>query len=290
MEISTVTIIIAVVVPVIGLATAAVGCCCCLYCCCCKNHSSSSNTQAAGRTTTTNHTRRSGWGSPGINLESGLFEPTWHLRPTVETDGPDSYKERQVTHLPRNFRNFIVQKIIPYFIDQRLTAYQFAVVVLLSEDDFDNICWTRFSPSNFWGKPILDKTVSLMPQDPTKYRNYVVARPDGNNCHSEEEIFGQYSVTDSPFSHLWSAYVKHSGAYPKCILIYSWNLPCSRCTNVIIRSLREEPYNRVTVIVAHTIFWNRSETESQHKMNTEKLKCENITVKQIPYPDYLSPA
>ena len=282
METSTV---IAVVVSVVGLATVAVFVCCCsLYYCCCRNRSSSS--RAAGRTTS-HHTRRSGWGSPGINLESGLFfEPHRLQRPAVETDGPDS---RQATHLPRNFRDFIVQKIIPYFIDQRLTAYQFAVVVLLSEDDFNNICRIRFSPSSFRGKPILDKTFSIMPQDLTKYRNYVIARPDGNDCHSEEEIFGQYSVTGSPFSHLWRSYVEHAGAYPKCVLIYSWNLPCSRCTDVIIRSLREEPYNRASVIVAHTIFW-RSETESQHEMNTEKLKCENITVKQIPYPIQLPPA
>ena len=283
METSTRTIAIAVVVS----ATAAVGCCCCLYCCCCNN--CTSNTRAAGKTTS-HHTRRSGWGSPG-NLESGLFEPAWHQISSVKTDGPDSYKERQVTRLPCNFHDFIVQKIVPCFNDQRLTAYQFAVVVLLSEDDFDNIFQTRFLPSNFWGKPILNKTVSLMPQDLTKYRNYVVARPNGNNYHSEEEIFGQYSVTDSPFSHLWSAYVKHhAGAYPECVLIYSWNLPCSRCTDIIIRSLREEPYNRASVIVAHTIFWNRSETESQHKMNTEKLKCENITVEQVPYPFHLPPA
>jgi hypothetical protein len=64
-------------------------------------------------------------------------------------------------------------------------------------------------------------------------------------------------------------------------------LPCTRCTDVIVRSLREEPYKRVSVIVAHTIFWNRSESESQHKMNSEKLKCENITVEQVLYPDRL---
>ena len=129
-----------------------------------------------------------------------------------------------------------------------------------------------------------------MPRDRPEYGNYIVARPFSNSYHSEEEIFGQHSVTDSPFSHLWSAYVKHSGAYPKCVLIYSWNLPCTRCTDVIIRSLREEPYNRASAIVAHTIFWSRSETDSQHKMNTEKLKCENITVKQISYPVHLPPA
>ena len=68
-----------------------------------------------------------------------------------------------------------------------------------------------------------------------KVRKLCVARPSSNNCHSEEEIFGKYSVIDTPFYHLWSAYVERNGAYPKCILIYSWNLPCSRCTEAIIQ-------------------------------------------------------
>ena len=275
MEISTVSVI----VVAIGSAIAAAVCCCSLYCCCCKNCSI-----RAGKTTAN---RRRSKGSPH-NLESGLFEPT--QRPKVESDGPENYKERQVTRLPHHFRDFVVYKIIPYFNDQRMFAYQFAVVVLLSEDDFDNIRQTRFTPSDFWGKPILNKTVSVMPQELTKYGNYIVARPSSNSCHSEEEIFGPYSVNNSPFSHLWSAYVESNGAYPKCVLIYSWNLPCSRCTKAIIRSLGEEPYNSVSVIVAHTIFWNRSESESQHKINTEKLVSKNITVEQVPYPDYLPPA
>ena len=287
METSTVVIITCSVIAVaIVLAVAVVACCLCCYCC--KNRS----TRAAGKTTA-NHHHRHNKVSPGINLESGLFQPT--QKPTVESDGPGNNsvtKERPpVARLPNHFRDFVVQKVIPYFNDQRASAYQFAVVILLSKNDFENISRTRFTP-NLRGKPILDKTVSVMPQDHTKYGNYIVARPSSNSCHSEEEIFGhQCSVTDSPFSHLWNTYVERNhGAYPKCIFIYSWNLPCSRCTDVIIRSLREEPYNRVSVIVAHTRFWDRSESESQLKKNTQKLACENIMVKQVPYPVHLPPA
>ena len=221
-------------------------------------------------------------------LSSSLSSLSQDYRP-VESDGPEDYKERPVVHLPYQLHNFVVQKIIPYFNDQRLTAYQFAVVVLLSESDFDNICQTNFTPSDIWGRPILNKAFSVMPQDLKKYGNYVVARPSSNNCHSEEEIFGKYSVIDTPFYHLWSAYVERNGAYPKCILIYSWNLPCSRCTEAIIRSLGKKPYNGVSVIVAHTIFWMRSESDSQHKMNQEKLISKNITVEQVQYPVHLPP-
>ena len=120
------------------------------------------------------------------------------------------------------------------------------------------------------------------------YQNYIVASPSSNSWHSEEEILGKYSSINSPFSQLWNAYVKHNGSPPKCVLLYSWNLPCSRCTDVIIRSLNDSMYRCTSVIVAHTIFW-RSESEDEHRMNTEKLSQENITVEQVRYPKRLSP-
>ena len=212
-------------------------------------------------------------------------------RPNFPTPTVSVNQKRPVAQLPSKFYDFIVDKIIPDFNGQRSRHYQFAVVVLLSENDFDDIYQTSFTPSDCSEKPILDKSASIMPRDRANYGNYLVATPISNSYHSEEVIFGLYSTNDGPFSHLWNTYVEHNnGAYPKCILIYSWNLPCSRCTDVIIRSLGEEPYNRVSVILAHTRFWDRSESESQLKMSTQKLMSENITVEQVPYPVHLPPA
>ena len=128
----------------------------------------------------------------------------------------------------------------------------------------------------------------LMPHNVIHYGNYITARPISNSWHSEEEIFGKYSSINSPFSQLWSAYMRHNGSPPKCILLYSWNSPCSRCIDVIIRSLNSNMYRCTSVIVAHTIFW-RSESEDEHKKNTGKLKKESITVVQVPYRERLSP-
>ena len=83
--------------------------------------------------------------------------------------------------------------------------------------------------------------------------------------------------------------MKQNGSPPKCVLLYTWNLPCSRCTDVIIRSLNSNMYRCTSVIVAHTIFW-RSESEDEHRTNKERLVKENVTVVQVPYPEYLSPA
>ena len=211
--------------------------------------------------------------------------PYCSYRPNVHVchDIPVNRK-RTLTPLPNNFHNFITATIIPSFEKQRLIGYQFAVLVLLSEKDFYNICSTTFVPSN-GGQPLVDNCHPLMPQNVFHYGNYITARPISNSCHSEEEIFG--SSINSHFSQLWSAYVKHNGSPPKCVLLYSWNLPCSRCTDVIIRSLNDSMYSCTSVIVAHTIFW-RSESEDEHRINTGKLKKENITVEQVQYPERLT--
>lgn len=128
-----------------------------------------------------------------------------------------------------------------------------------------------------------------MPQNSADYGNYIVARPDGDSYHSEERIFGKYSVEGTPFRYLWRAYVNNNGANPRYVPIYSWNLPCSRCTDAIIRSFREEPYSHTNVIVAHTTCW-KSEDDWVHERNRQKLSSKNIIVKWVKYPDRLDPA
>ena len=196
-------------------------------------------------------------------------------------------QKRAILPLPNNFSRFIIDIIVPFFNEQRLTANQFAVVVLLSEDDIDNICGTRFVPSN-GGKPLLNKYHPSMPHSASHYGNYIVACPN-SSWHSEEEIFGKYSSHDSPFSQLWTAYVRRNGSPPKCVLLYSWNLPCSRCTDVIIRSLNNNMYRCTSAIVAYSTYWQK-ELGGQYAQNKEKLKKENIVVKEVPHPEFIPPA
>ena len=193
--------------------------------------------------------------------------------------------ERTLSPLPYNFQDFITDIIIPSFKEQRSTANQFAVVVLLSEKDFYNILGTTFVPSD-GGQPLLDNYYASMPQNATHYGNYIVARPTSSSWHSEEEIFGNHN---SPFSQLWTAYMRHNGSPPKCVLLYTWNLPCSRCTDVIIRSLNNSMYRCTSVIVAHTTYWQR-ELGGQCIRNEEKFTKENITVEQVRYPEFIPPA
>ena len=197
-------------------------------------------------------------------------------------------KKRNHASQPNNFRTFINGTIISAFMNQRATGYQFAVLMLLSEDNLRDIAKTVFTP-NHMGRPIVNKDHPSMPNDKASYGNYIVARPVDNSYHSEEEIFGKYSSTNSPFIQLWNSYIRYNGTPPKCILLYSWNLPCSRCTDLIIHSLEEPPYDTTSVIVAHTTYW-KSETQTQHNQNVVNLRKNNISVQHVNNPEYLPPA
>ena len=186
-----------------------------------------------------------------------------------------------------DFHDFINQRIIPDFRGQCQSHFkQFAVVLLLSERDLLNIKQMSFCPSDPFGKPILDKAVAMMPRKPANYRNYIVARTADKKkkkciCHSEKKLFGKCSeLTDTPFNLLWKSYLEYCHPYPKCILIYSWNFPCSNCTDLILKSLRElTPYSCVSTIVAHTKFWSK---DTHHEMSTKKLESMNISVEHVP--------
>ena len=244
---------------------------------------------------------------PAVNELSSIFHR--HSPPHVEigesienvdlhssssTDNSSHFNEEDSLHevdfhvsnmkspLPNQLHKFINKTVIPSFKGQRASKqYQFAVLLLLSENDYNNITKISFDPCDRSGQPLLDDGHPVMPNNASSYGNYVVARPIDNCNHSEEEIFGKYSNSGSPFTQLWNAYINNNGAIPSCVLLYSWNLPCSRCTDVIIRAFEESPYNQTKVIVVHTTFW-RSETND--KKNTKKLTIMNITVENVICP------
>lgn len=58
---------------------------------------------------------------------------------------------RQELTLPESIRTYIVNSLIPSFMDQR-AGNQFAVALLLSERDYQNINKVKLSPSDIDGK------------------------------------------------------------------------------------------------------------------------------------------
>ena len=74
--------------------------------------------------------------------------------------------------LPQSIKTYIANILIPYFMDQR-AGNQFAVVLLLSKTDYQNINKVKLSPSNIDGKPQVDNSQRALPPC-TQYCNYIV--------------------------------------------------------------------------------------------------------------------
>lgn len=184
--------------------------------------------------------------------------------------------------------SFVNDTIIPCFNGQRASKHQFAVLLLLTESDLHNITSITFDPSDNCGQPILNNDYPSMPRDASKYGNYIVARPIDITQHSEEEIFGKTDTSGSPFSQLWCTYVSRHRTFPRCVLLYSWNLPCRHCTDVIIRVFEESPFDQTKLILVHSKYW-KSESDSEHRMCRDKLTNRNIIVERVTCPTTITP-
>ena len=118
--------------------------------------------------------------------------------------------------------------------------------------------------------PITNNSKLSMPDD---YHNYIVARPLNDSHHAEEVILEN-------LNQLWKGFMSHNhGIPPKCLILYSWNFPCTRCTDLIIRSFNKPPYKSVSVIVAATAYWEKELHETRHQ-NEAKMKGEHFCVSE----------
>ena len=161
--------------------------------------------------------------------------------------------------IPHDFERFVGHDIILKFEGQRQIKFQFFVVILASEDDLTDLQSMTFYPHNtsLPGQPLIDKHELTMPKA-SDYGNYIVARFESGECHSEEVVFGP--KYDNPFSQLWSAYVqRNNGNQPKAIILYSWNFPCARCTDLIVRVLSQQQYSGTQVMLTYSRIWDSEE-------------------------------
>lgn len=160
---------------------------------------------------------------------------------------------------PRDFERFVGHSIILKFERQRQIKFQFFVVVLASEDDLSNLQNITFHPHKPSSprQPLIDNHELIMPKE-SDYGNYIVARFESSEYHSEEVVFGP--KYNNPFSQLWSAYVrKNDGNQPKAIILYSWNFPCARCTKLIVNVLSQQQYSGTHVMLTYSQIWDSEE-------------------------------
>ena len=135
---------------------------------------------------------------------------------------------------------------------QQATKTQFAVLILSSKPQTE---FETFRPDVNSKKP-------CMPDND----NYLVARPH-NGKHAEIIMLEKVDA-------LWSAYVGKHGEQPVGVFLYSWLMPCTNCTNMILDKLAER---RAEVTVAYT-GKNFEETKDTQENNRNLLKQRHITV------------
>ena len=168
------------------------------------------------------------------------------------------------------FYDFI-QNVIELFNGQRLKKDQFAVLIFTAEST-----WSRIqAPSHT--THLVDKTYSYFPR--YNLKNYLVARPDkGHHC---EKI-----LLDQEYQ-LWNGYKEDHRTGPKCIILYSWLLPCSDCTSEILTYHTDiRPTVKLIVVFTSGCYLD----ESENVKNITRMQGAGIVVYKVSYSRRLPPA
>ena len=171
-------------------------------------------------------------------------------------------------------QEFIKKTIIPNFHKQREEGDQFAVLII--EASLRNIV---FQPCDNTGRPHVDRDHPFYP--PTyQCVNYIAARPHkamGFTIHTEKILMQQ-------LESLWANYRKNFHAYPNHIILYSWMMPCSHCTQAIIGKMSK--YTSTGKVVAYTINW-KGIPEDENENNRTCLQQAGIHVIRVRYSQCL---
>ena len=122
---------------------------------------------------------------------------------------------------------------------------------------------------------MIKTTSSLSPPDSSTYNNYLAARPN-NGVHSEIQILDR-------LDSLYNAYkAKHNGQSPKALLLYSWIVPCKKCTDELIVKLTSEPFKSIpTKVVAYTTLGNSALCECDVNYTRNKLMNTGIDLTYV---------
>ena len=180
------------------------------------------------------------------------------------------------------FDEFIINEVISVFHRQRQERDQFAVLIFTEESKLNRMGKTQFQPCDphaWCNTPLVNNKYSYFPRHNLK--NYLVARPDkGHHC---EKI-----LLDQEYQ-LWNAYTEDHPRGPRCILLYSWLLPCSECTSKILTYHSNISAPRPKMVVAYTVWWCEV-TEAENQRNIERMQQAGIIIKKIKCPHRLPSA
>ena len=204
-----------------------------------------------------------------------LFETSHdqQLRPhNMVPEGVQQVHQAQAGQaIPREFYEFM-RKVIRLFHGQRLGGDQFAVLIFTAESRLNRMGGMQFQPSD----PLVNNMYSYFPRN--NLGNYIVARPDEGR-HCEKIIFYQ--------KHLLQDVCRNVN--PRCIILYSWILPCTGCTNEILCYYSNISPPRPKMIVIYTVQWDEL-TDEENQRNIYQMRQAEIIVERVKYFPGLPPA
>lgn len=193
-----------------------------------------------------------------------------------------------------NWRSFIQQLVDTFGRQAFPERTQFAVIVLLTPEQSNREGYPVTNPSGVQYFRVQENGVfavdelsatdyidSACPSTSETY-NFQVARPSEEHVHSEIQLINN-------LNNLWNRYTNYltmngGSASIRALLLYSWIMPCQRCTNVIIRALSREPYTAVRRVVVYS---SRGTQTSAHTVmgdineNIDRLWSAGIEVFQV---------
>ena len=132
-----------------------------------------------------------------------------------------------------------------------------------------------FAGTKHPGNQLVNHSVPSFPDHNNDFVNYIVAHPD----HTQHPTVHAEMILLQRFQTL-------RNKYPTMIL-YSWMMPCSGCTNALIQSLENYTCGSDVVIV-YTIDW-KGESAHNNQKNRKNLRQAGIQVYQVRYHLTLPP-
>ena len=187
--------------------------------------------------------------------------------------------------------DFICKKVIPKAEGQR-TSWQFAVLLLLTKGETEKPMTFNFKPSDENARLPINSTKPFIPPKP-KFNNYIVARPEKGILGRIAEYYMEWytkhaeTIVLNEFEDLLLAYESNNKEVFRSIILYTWIMPCTKCTTKIITKMvkNDKLVNReLEFTVAYTLHYRYDvESEEEQEKSRENLRKAGITVKCIPY-------
>ena len=172
-----------------------------------------------------------------------------------------------------------VQRIVDLFAKQRNEQqYQFAVLFLthlpLSEITVSNMTFQTQAGAVNTPDEATDCSVPMFPPL-DNLCNYMVARPQ-NNRHAEVRLMDDLETLLCMYSSL---------GMPQCrsLVLYSWLLPCLRCTEYIVKMLQDFIINRMFEV---TVIYCSKQRDLKDEEIVRILNCFEIAGIEVLYVSY----